>query len=162
MGITLRISHPLADLPSVAATARVELCELRKSLDEKRGDSRPDSTIAQLSLAILAIARDIGRQNSAKALGHISGMAKTVQRLMHAHNELYGFIHALLVRVEILRIKYFATTQRQFLVDALTWPNAAEDVCDQLRQRRGVNLVLVRPRLVPQFPHPFVMLCHQS
>ena len=139
MGIPLRISHPLADLPSVAATARVELGGLRNSLDEKQGDSGPDSTIAQLRLAILAIERDIGRQNSAKALGHISGMAKKVQKLMHAHNELYGFIHALLVRVEILRIQYFATTHRQFLVEALTWLKDAEDVCDQALVRLPIE-----------------------
>jgi hypothetical protein len=134
ISITLRISHPLADLPSVAV-ARVELCELRKSLEEKQRVFGPDSTMSQLKLAILASERDIGGWNSAKALGYLSGMAKKVQKLMHVHHELYGFIHALLVCVEILHIKYFTATHWEFFVEAFTWLNYAEDVCDQVLKR---------------------------
>jgi hypothetical protein len=135
IGITLKISHPLADLPVVAATARDKLSGLLTSLDERERDFGTESTIAQLRLAILAIERDIGRKNTAKALGHISRLAKKVQQQMHAHKELYGFIHALLVRVEIFRIRYFATSDHQFLDEARTWLKDAEGVCDRALER---------------------------
>ena len=66
---------------------------------------------------------------------HHIWQGKKVQKLMHQHNELDGFIHALLVRAEILRIKYFATGQEKFLEEALTWLKAVEDVCDQALNR---------------------------
>jgi hypothetical protein len=134
------IIQPLAGLPPAAKAARKNLQNLLTSLEEREQHYGPDVTITQLKLSARELDRDIGMWDSGKALTTISGKAKKVQKLMHKHNELYGFIHALLARAEIFRIKYFSTGpehfQEQFLVEALRWLNYAEDVCEQALKRR--------------------------
>jgi hypothetical protein len=134
-GIIQLIIDSSADLPSAAYYARKKLEKLRASVEERQRNFGHDSTITQIKLSIMALDRDIGMWNSGRALITISGKAKKVQRLMHEHNELYGFIHALLARVEIFRAEYFATGQVQILVEALRWLEYAEVACDQALNR---------------------------
>jgi hypothetical protein len=134
-GIIQLIIHPSADVPSSAYYARKKLEKLRASVEERQRDFGHDSTITQIKLSIMELDRAIGMWNSGRALTTISGKAKKVQKLMHKHNELYGFIHALLARVEIFRAEYFATGHVQFLVEALRWLEYAENACDQVLNR---------------------------
>ena len=130
------IVEPLTDLPPTAKDARKKLKDLFTSLEEREQHYGPDATLTQLILSARELEANIGMWNSGKALTTISGKAKKVQRLMQKHNELYGFIHALLVRAEIFRIQYFSTGQKHFLDEALRWLNYAEEVCEQALVRR--------------------------
>ena len=135
-GIKELIIHPPGCLPDAAVIAREKTERERKSLDERQQNYGPDPTITRLILATEELLCVIGMWDSGKALATISGKAKGLQALMFEHKEINGFIQSLLVYVEILRIKYFATGQVKFLKKALTWLKAIEDVCDEALRRR--------------------------
>jgi hypothetical protein len=134
-GIKWLIIQPPDDLPSAADTAKKKLRKLLTFLVNHPWDSRHASTRCQLILAIKELERDIGQWHSTKAIIRISGRAKAIQELMFEANDLPGFIHALLAHVEIQRIKYFATGQRQFLARARSWLAGAEFVCERALNR---------------------------
>jgi hypothetical protein len=133
--IKRKIIHEPADLPSAAAEARPEVGHLLVSLKEHPWDPRHASTRNRLILAAMELQRDIGWWHADKALPKISTQATAVQELMREKNVLPGYIHALLVRVEIFRIKYFATTEKRILDQARTWLAGAEYVCDRALNR---------------------------
>jgi hypothetical protein len=134
-GVTWRIIQPPYDLPSAAYIGKQELKDLRTSVENHSWDPRHASTKNRLMLAIKELERDIGQWHSTKAIIRISGRAKAIQELMFEANDLPGFIHALLAHVEIQRIKYFATGQRQFLARARNWLAGAEFVCERAINR---------------------------
>jgi hypothetical protein len=130
-GIKELIIHPPGCLPDAAVIAREKTEIERKSLEERQQSYGPDPTITRLILATEELLCVIGMWDSGKALAAISGKAERLQALMFEHKETLGFIQALLVHVEILRTKYFATGQEKFLKKALTWLKVIEGVCDQ-------------------------------
>ncbi len=135
-GVKELIIHPPGRLPDAAVIAREKNESVRKSLEERQQNYGPDPTITRLILVTEELQCFIGMWDSGNALTTISGKAKRLQVLMFEHKEINGFIQALLVYVEILRIKYFATSQVQFLEKALTWLKVIEGVCDEALKRR--------------------------